>query len=262
MSKSKLVRLYANNARMVEDGLFEAYIDSNYLSNVRSIALKSCIFNNNVPNIQTIGARKNNVFEYQINGGFVNNYQILAEGFYTASDIATLLQTELDAQAKLVNPAATVVVVVDDNSKKFVFTPTGVTLNLRGDLIPASLNRAIGNTIDSGVINSGLAYTVDSYANLAGLQSVAVAVRSKSPKTLIHLNPNQGFFTNSLSVIPVDVPWTFNQTFINPDLKGSVLVFSLTESLVKLRFSIRDIDGQLIPNQAPHFVVEVAITYD
>ena len=153
----------------------------------------------NLPNVIESGPLQYNVFTYGLGLLAPPAIFVLPEGFYNGVDIASALTTELDAEAKLINPAASITVSVDSLTFKFVFEVVGVELTLYGS--PDSLNDLIGNPNDVGPIPSVLAspYQVQNYANLAGLQSVAIAVRSKSPKTIINKDSQQGFFTNSLS---------------------------------------------------------------
>jgi len=260
MSKTKLIRLYAKNATEVNTGSFECHLDSAQLSNVLAISLKSAVFNNNVYNIFTSGTRQNNVFSYELKTAVpeTRTVSIPSEGYYTLTEILTIIAPLIETDIKTINAGDTFTMVKGAYSKKIEATLTGAS-TIAFDAL-GSLNAVLGNTVDSGDLTAGT-YTFNSFPNLVGLESVTINLASKSPKTILNAASCKKRVTNSLGVIPVNVPFGATQTFTQPDLDTSMLVFSYPEDLTTMRFTVRDVDGNRLADQVNHLVIEVIVWF-
>jgi hypothetical protein len=262
MSKAKLIRLYAKNATEVTPGAFECNLDSSELSNVLAIAMKTAVFRNNVYNVYAEGDQQNNNFTYEIDGAVPVNREVVVPttGFYTAQELLDILNPLILADIQSVNPGDTFAMTIEPYSKKITVAFTGVS-QLTFDAV-GGVNQLLGNTITSGLLPVGpYDYVFNTLANLGGLESVTVNIQSKSPKTILNVSPFKQRTTNSLGVIPVTVPFGGLQTFTQPDLDDAMLVYSYPEDLTTVHFTIRDVNGLKLVDQAQHLVIEVMVWF-
>lgn len=252
------IRLYCRNCIESRPGRYTAVMDTAELSNLKGIAIKACTFDNNVYNIYTEGSRKNNVFNFEVLGSATGSVTIAESGFYSASQLIAIIQPVIEAALQVVVPATTLTMAIGANNSKIEYTISspGVTLLLPGALGFGGLNLTLGNTIDSGNITSAAKYTSNTFTNLRGLRSVTVSIKSKTPKTILNTNAKP-IHTNSLAVIPVTVPYLSQQTYINPDISNSILLFSNAEDLTSTQISLRDPDGNVLEDQSNALLIEL-----
>jgi hypothetical protein len=257
--QSRLVRLYAKTARELSPGSFQCNLDSSQLSNVIGVALKTVTFRNNVYNIFSSGDRKNIDFNYSINGTPYTSSLTTGDGFYTTVEIMQLLKPLIQANLDIAAPGATVDSFnISTYTKKAQITVTGATMKYTAD---NTLNITLGNTEDSGDVLTTVPYVFNTFADLGGLESVTVNVKSKSPKTILNPSPDKALYTNSLGVVPVNVAFGLLQTFSQPDLDASRVIFSYPEDLTQLEFKLRDTDGHLLLEQKNSLVIELMVWY-
>ena len=254
---SKLLVLYANNADENVPGTYTTQLNTSYLSNVRAVAIKSATFVNNLPNIFTSGDRQNNEFLYTIDGSpFTATVAI--EGYYTVQQTIDLLVTAIQTQLDISSPGDTVSAQIEDYSGKVSFTVTGVAvMTYTGST--GLLNQLLGNTEDSGNVAASTKYIFNKLPNMIGLKSATISIKSKTPKTILNQSSTKAIWTNSLTLIPVDVGYGQLQGYINPDLIASRLVFDIPEDLTYLQFKIRGDDGKTLLGQTEHLAIELKV---
>jgi hypothetical protein len=183
--QSRLITLIAKNALELEKGRYNCNIDTAYLSNVTALAMKSCVFRNNVYNVFSEGPQQNNFFTYKFaSDPTIYNATVPDSGFYSAQDILDIIKPQIQANLTALEPGSTLDMSVGTGTNKIEVTTNAVAAYpffIGGN----SLNYLLGNRVDSG--NIILKYTFDSFPSLGGLTAVTVNVRSKTPKTILNL---------------------------------------------------------------------------
>lgn len=266
MSQTKLIRLSSKTAEETKLDTYECHMDSAHLSNVLAMSLKTAIFENNVYNVFTTGTKKNNVFYYILGdpgaGGIIYTYDVPTDGYYTLTELAALIKADINANMAIQYPAAPLIEFkVGEFSKKIEYTRPGADppeITFGG--LQGSLNPFLGN--DTDVVTTAASYTFANFANLRGLESVTINVKSKSPQTFLNVSHTKMRNTNSLGVVPVTVEFGGLQTWEQHDLDASRLVFSYPEDLTTLSFTVRDTDGTSLSGQKDHLIIEIMVWYD
>lgn len=252
MPHSKLVRALAANMTETEDGVFLCQMNDPAMQNARGIALKTVIFCNNVYNIQT---DVNDQFVVTINGGSIATTAIPA-GYYSATQMATFMQTKIQALLDSQAPGATITVTFNTTTYKLESTVDTADMTYEDSLA----NTTIGlNNASSGTITAGDTYAFPSFPDLTGLKSATISVKSQDPKTFLNSSLFQGLWTNSIGVVPVDVPFGRMVIYKQFSLADSICDFRAPQDLQHLQISIRDQNGAGIPLQQPHLLVEMMI---
>jgi len=257
MATSILVRCWAHAAAEISTGVFSTNMEFSQLKSVRSMALKSAQFVNNQYNVQA----ENDTFEYHF--AAVAQHVVIPVGFYTATELLTIIAEAIRVLMNPTHPGVVITMTVDPNTYKITYVSSLAGANIAiGDFTGAgTLNAFLGNTVDSGVIPGQTVYQFDSFPDLNGLDFAGIDVRSKTSKTILNISPNRGKITNSLGVIPVNVPFGQLQSYTNPDLIGSKVDFSYPEDLSSIEFSVRDTDGDALLDQGRHLMVEFVIWF-
>ena len=250
---SKLIILNAKNATEVLPGTFQCELDTAYLSNIKAMALKSLTFVNNAPNVSSL----NNVFTYEIDDvEFTETIDV--EGYYTTDEVINLLVAKIQAQLDISSPGDVISITHDSITNKISILNTGTaTMKYIGS--SGSLNESLGNKVDSAVIPAGTTYIFTGDPDFLGLKSVTVSIRSKTPKTILNASSNKALHTNSLGMVPVTVPYLALQTFTQPDIKASSVVFDYEEDLTQLQFKLRDQNGNILPNTKDSLAIELVV---
>ena len=258
MSKSTLIRLYAKNSTEVTPGAFECNLDSAQLSNVVAVALKTVAFRNYAFNIYAEGEQKNNTFTVNVIGVGPITASIPESGFYTTQQVIDIIAPLIETGIKITYPADTFTMALNPNTNKVVATfGVSATLEFPAD---GGLNELLGNTeVSPNLINT--TYEFNTFASLGGLETVTVNVASKSPMTILNVTNIKQRITNSLGVVPVDVPFGGLQTFTQPDLDAAMLVFSYPEDMTNIRFGVRDVNGHRLLDQKNHLVIELMVWF-
>ena len=248
---SKNIRLYAKNCIEIRPGVYSASMDTSILSNLKAISLKACTFDNNVYNIFTDGIRKNNDFTFRVLAP-IHIVTINEGGFYSAQEIINILIPQIQAILEFHYPGTVFTMGIDSNKGKiYVNNSDGLVIYLSD----GGLSRTLGLTSEI-IAAEGIQYVFQSFPVLRGLTSVTVSIRSKTPKTILN-TVNRAIHTNSLAVIPVDVPFLAQQNYINPDITENILTFNKTEDLTTTTISLRDPDGNILTNQSNSFLIEL-----
>jgi hypothetical protein len=68
-------------------------------------------------------------------------------------------------------------------------------------------------------------------------------------------------YTNNIGVIPCTVPFGNQQTFINPSLEGTKVIFDHGEGLNQISWRLRDNKGEVILGQKEHLTLELVIWF-
>lgn len=259
----KLIRLYAGQAEELSDSEFRCYFNTSMLNRVRAITLKSCSFQNNQPNVFaddyfTNDSRNNNVFYYEVNGD--KTVSIDVSGFYGITDVLAAINATFGVAYTVENPGGTAVLSLDPVSGRVQLVITGAVANpvtLTGSGV-FSLNALIGNLNDLIAPAAG-SYLLDSYPALAGMKSVTVSVRTKSPQTILNAEVSKERHVNSIGSVPVNAKYMEQQIFVSPSPADSMLNFSYVEDLRELTFILRDEFGRRLKGQRLNFYVEFIV---
>lgn len=248
----KLIKLVAKDARQIGVGSFEFGLGLRPLVNVHAIIVKAAMFCNNKYNVQ-LGI--NDTFSVSIDGNPFST--TLAPGYYTAAQILAVLGPLVTAFANGITPGATWSAIVAPYTFKVVATTTLVTAQYPS----GSLNTSLGNTVASAVIPAATPFAFDSLPMLIGLHAAQISIQSKSPRTIINLDTAKALYTNAIDLIPVNVGFGFMQTFLQPDFTARIL-YTVPEDYSTIRMTIRDEDGNPLPDQADHLIVELMIWHE
>lgn len=261
----KLIRLFSGEAERVGDGEYRSFFNTSVLTNVRSIALKTCVFQNNHPNVfaddeNPNDSRNNNVFSYSL--GFIpQTEEISITGFYSITELLTEINAGLAITYALANPGGTCVLSLDPVTGKILVTITGTVIEpftLQGETAGVySLNATLGNFTDT-IYNSTAKF--DSLPNLTGLKYATVSIRSKSPQTILNASATKERHVNSIGAIPITVPYGALQNFSNPSPSDSTLTFSYVEDFREMIWILRDEFGRRVKNQNLSFGVEILVS--
>ena len=259
MSQSKLIILYGKNATEISPGTYQTNLDTRDLSNVNAIALKTTTFMNLQYNIFADGNQKNNTLSYEI-AGAPFTYEIPISGYYTTTEVLNLVIAGVQAQLDINSPGDVFSSVIGQYHERVEFLNTGVaTMKYNGET--GNLNDILGNPIQSDVIVANTVFICSQFADLRGLKSVTISIKSKSPKTILNKTNLKPIHTNSIGVVPVTVGFKSLQTYTNPDIAGSSVHFSSSESLTQIQFKIRNDAGYVISNVKDSLVIEIAVWF-
>lgn len=261
----KLIRLYSGEAEEIGHGEYRCFFNTNILTNVRSIALKTCVFANNHPNVfaqdeNPNDTRNNNVFTYKL-GNDPWTITIAKTAFYSLADLLALLNAAIGPAYIAANPAGTCVLSLDPVTGKILITITGVVLEaftLQGSSVGVfSLNATLGNFQDVVYSATGV---FDSFPNLTGLKYATVSIRSKSPQTILNASVLKERHVNSIGAIPITVPFGAIQGYTNPSPADSTLTFSYVEDFREMVWVIRDEFGRRVKSQQLSFGMEILVS--
>ena len=255
---SRLVLLYAKNANETSPGTYTTQLHARFLSNITSVGMKSATFLNLLPNIFTSGDHQNNEFDYTIDAAPFTA-TIAVEGYYTVTEVIDLLVIAIQAQLDISSPGDVVSTGVNDFTGLVQFTVTGSAIMTYES--SGSLNQQLGNVVDSGNIAAGVSYEFTEHADLRGLKSVTISIKSKSPKTLLNLNSDKSIYTNSLGMIPVNVGYQELQGFQQEDLMASRLIFTSPEDMTSIQFKARGDNGDVLTGLTDSLVVELKVWF-
>jgi hypothetical protein len=259
----KLIRLFSGQSEEVNHGEYRCFFNTSMLTNVRSLSLKTCCFQNNHPNIfasdeNPNDTRNNNIFSYEI-GGVSGSVVVSQTGYYTATELISLINAVITPAYAAANVGGTAVLGIDLISNKLKITITGPIANelyILGADTSHSLNKTLGNFINLGFPATS---NFDSFANLTGLKYATVSIRSKSPQTILNATALKERHVNSIGAIPVDIIYGRLQTYTNPSPADTTLTFSYPEDFREMIFILRDEFGRRIKNQTLSFGVEFVV---
>jgi len=251
--RSRLVKLSAEDSEEITPGTFRCRLDSSYLSNVTSVALKSCQVLNSEYNIRNDSER---TFTYTI---LATQYEATLPqiGFYSASEIISIIEPQIQATLTGLFPSSVFTMEIGEYSKKIeVLETVGiVTYDAEG-----GLNTLLGNTVSTNVL-PGVTQVFDSFPDLNGTDLFQIILTSKTPKTILNSSAEKLLHTNSLGMVPCTVPFGSLQGFTNPSIEGSRVIFDHPEELILISFKVRNGRGDVLLNQKPHLKIELAITW-
>jgi hypothetical protein len=164
-----------------------------YLDQASAFSIKSIQMINNIYNITQ---NNNKVYFYD---GTADCVAIIAEGNYSATQLATLITAEMNAV--VVSPTFVALVTYDSQTNKFTFTDSSSTGPWQLQWNKAVLqNQSLYNNLGfAGVLYSGvISYTSPFQINLTAVQYVDVL-----SKVLTQMSNNQGCDNQLLERIPV-----------------------------------------------------------
>jgi len=248
--KSKLLKLEAKASRVVEPGEYEVILRSRDLSSVKAMVLKTAVFLNNRYNVDE-GQQD---FKYFINA-VEYTATVPSVGFYTIDQIIDIILPQIQAQSVIINPGNVSTMTLNEFSKKIEVTNTISTITYTG----GPLNLLLGNT---GTTVSGLDVGFADLPDLNGLNAGQIIIGSRNTKTIVHSSVDKLIHTNSVGLVPVDVPFGSLQVFTNPDLRGSIVYFDDPDNFQFLQFKIRDENGKILLGQDPHLLIELVCWYE
>ena len=260
----KLIRLFSGEADEIGHGEYRCYFNTSMLTNVRSLSLKTCCFQNNHPNIfapdeNPNDKRNNNIFSYDI-GGVAGTVVVSQTGYYTAAELIALINAVISPAYASANSGGTAVLSIDTISYKLKITITGTVANelsIFGETAGLhSLNYTLGNFINLGFPATA---NFDSFANLTGLKYATVSIRSKSPQTILNATSLKERHVNSIGAIPINIIYGKLQTYTNPSPADTTLTFSYPEDFREMIFILRDEFGRRIKNQTMSFGMEFVV---
>jgi hypothetical protein len=214
---------------------------------VSAVTLKSCSFKNVFYNVISSNLKlKNNVLYTRMQG--VDIEFTVPEGFYTISDLLTVLSNEISAFFLLYAQP----LVLDDLSYNSITGKVSMTIsdpNLSNDIFelrgldrPDSVNYLIGNTVNLSVSNTPLPKQLDSLINLDGQQCVNLVCEpiSKSSGSYVSsVNPN-GSINNSIRTITVNGGFGSPVSYLSRDTDADQISYNPPINLSALTFSITD----------------------
>lgn len=261
----KIIRLYSGEAAEVSDGEYRCYFNTSVLTNVRSIALKTCVFSNNHPNVfaedeNPNDTRNNNVFSYAL-GATPRSFSISTTAFYSLADLLALINADIAITYPTANPGGTCVLSLDPVTGKILVTISGTVVEaftLQGSSVGVfSLNATLGNFQDIVFNSTGV---FDGFPNLTGLKYATVSIRSKSPQTILNASATKERHVNSIGAIPITVPFGSIQPYTNPSPSDTTLTFSYVEDFREMVFVLRDEFGRRVKNQTLSFGMEILVS--
>jgi len=213
------------------------------------------MFSNNVYNIRT---GENDTLEFKVDGGPVVQ-AILGPGYYNIVQAATAIETVVQAQLDALYPGHTIQVTYNPITQKLESTVVGGTFSWE----VGTANAYVGLLTDapSPTLPDGTMYPFPNFANLYGLESVTISVRSQDQKTILNSSPNTFLTTNSVGVVPVNVPFGGLVEYNQFSLEDSMVDFLAFQNLNSMQIAIRDPTGAGVPNQKPHFLVELMVYF-
>ncbi len=252
MIQSRLVKLSSNAATPDADGGFSAKLSPGQMQNVRALALKSATFLNNVYNVGPDDLEFN--FEALLTPYTVSLPQ---EGFYNIQQIIDIIVPLVQAELQGSFPGTVVEMQVGDISKKLEISLT-IGIARFG---PGPLNTLLGNTDVLEVLAGSGFNAVQTPPDLNGLDLGQIIVSTKIPKTILNASASKTLWTNSVGIVPVNVPFGVLQTYTNPSLEGSKLVFDHPDSLSFISWKVRDKNGVVLADQGPHLTIELVVWF-
>lgn len=196
------------------------------------ITLKSCIFPNVFPNITT---GVDDIFKFQETGQVAQSITI-AQGFYTATELASALQTAIN----LVLVAGSVAITINTNTLKFIFTFTSTTASI--------LTSAAGNTMAPriGVIDGATdvaAYTSEVAMSLQGLTEVFLVSKNVAPSNMIR---SLGTVIHTVTNIPITAPFGGMNVFNSQDDELTSITYKTPRDLRFVDFKLTDRNGTTV----------------
>jgi len=250
MNYNKLVRLYANTAAENINGVYSCYLDAKPLANVNAVALKSCSFRNNVYNVIDFSLNVS-VFEGVSN---VVGDVVIPDGQYDITQFLAILKTNSDTLISGLPGTSTIAYTLNPVTYKIDYVLSGDATSIQF----IGTNDIVGLTETTTLSLSG---SFQSMPDLGGLTHVTISLKSKSPFTLLNKTSTEALYTNSLGVIPVNVPFGLMQTFLQPDLDSAALQYSHPNNLEDIQFVVRDPVGNVLTQQKD-LCVELMIWYE
>jgi hypothetical protein len=252
MIQSRLVKLSSNAARVDEDGGFSAKLSPGQMQNVQGLALKSATFLNNVYNVSADDL----VFNFE--ALLVPYTASLPEpGFYNIGQIIAIIEPLVQTELQGPFPGTVVSMKVGEFSKK-------IEISISIGIVrfgPGPLNTLLGNTEELQILSSPNFTAVQTLPDLNGLDLGQIVVSTKTPKTILNASAGKTLWTNSVGMIPVDVPYGALQTYTNPSLQGSKVIFDHPDSLSVISWKVRDKNGVVLADQGPHLTIELVVWF-
>lgn len=255
MPHSRLIRFWAGNATEVSDGVFRCQIQDASLQNITGVSLKTAQFSNNVYNIQE---GKNDGVSFKIDVGATQQV-LLSPGYYSAGQIASTLVSLIQPVLDGASPGSTIAISLNPITQRLESTATGVAWSWEVDTANAYIGLDPNNP--SPTLADGTLYQFPFFANLYGLESVTISVQSQDPKTLLNTGPSAYLATNSIGVVPVNVPFGALVAYEQFSLHDAIVDFRGYQNMTSLQISIRDVNGNGVPNQGNHLLVEIMVYF-
>lgn len=223
-------------------------------NNIVRCVCKSVSFPNNAYNIITSGVLANNEFSYEILGDAAYTVTVPTAGFYTTTELLAIIQPAIDAQVKVIDPAATVTFAIDPFSKLIVMSVSGSLAVQVGGL---KLNVVMGNTVNSGFINN-TSYSFDSLRDLYGLKTVFL-----HSTTIAEGNLVDGDVENHdiLAEIPVTAPWGSMNFYESQDDELDSINYDSVRNFDQITITLRDLNNDIIELNGGDVVVVLKLYY-
>lgn len=259
-SFSRLLRITNEDSVNPTDTISDFTINLNRMietNNIVRIVVKSVSFMNNAYNVYTSGELKNNTFEYEVKGAGTFTEDLPVDGFYTTKNILDILQPVILAQLQLVDGGATLSMELDEITNKVKITLTGgAVLILNGATGDGSLNRFLGNTVDSGDITG--TYYLDRMADLQGLTKVYIHSLEMGEGNLVDGDVE---VHDVISEIPVQVPFGTLVSYESNDDELDSVNYASVRNFDSINISLRNDKDINIPLNGGELTVILKMYY-
>ena len=238
----KLLRITSNDKYIPDSKTnsdFTVYLKEEYQTQeVKNITVYNAI----VPNIfyNVVGSASNgtinNIFSYLENGQSASTV-VVPEGQYLLADFLSALQTALNADLV----SGSVLITLDNVTKKIVFTFTGTTViiyNLSDGNLMASLLGLTTTTADLGSI------TMNSVPDLSGLNEVYIHSKELADANLV--DGDRGSISVVCAVSFSDAPFGTYAHYQATEYSNNRILYPDTRNITKISIRLRDNKGNVL----------------
>jgi hypothetical protein len=261
---SRIIRISNIHSTNPSDTMTNFTVNLNRMTetnNILRVVFKSIEFPNNAYNIQTSGALQNNIFNFRIPLDADYSHTITQEGYYTTQELIDILLPVIQARVDVIDPTNIVSMSINPYSKKIQYhvSKNTVSLQLPGNSGFGSLNIALGNTVDTGVITQvGNPVQSAQLPDLYGLTNVYI-----HSTTLAEGNVVDGDVENHdiLGNAPVDKEFGQIVYYNASDGELESINYESVRNYDNISISLRDLETNLITLNGGKTVVTLKVYY-
>lgn len=240
------LRVSAYNAQTSTPWDFTAYFGNNaVLDQAKSIELITCSISHTVPNISA--DQGNNVFELITTSGTFT--YVVPQGFYSASQLSTILQPLLNA---FISPSVSSFTIQSDGL--FNITITSGPAQIRN-----SANNSVGSLLGYETLNAfTTSLTADVLPTLQGITYFHIVSKQTGSNCYTNNSLTSTNYNTCLFSVPVLVPFGFMNVFQNNNDQERVR-FRGQLSLKNLDITLQDEKGRVLTDMDPRSTVELIL---